>query len=176
MAYGLRMCGRYTLRRADKAIELATGEPSRLEWRERFNVAPTQEMPVVRVRDGSRVVEAMRWGFVPFYERKKEKPRALINARSETIAVKAPFKRAAQRQRCLVPADGFLEWRREERSKTPFFVHLVSDEPFAFAGLWEPAAGEIPAGYLILTTVPNALMERIHNRMPVILRPKDYET
>lgn len=175
------MCGRYTLQRAEKALGRVIPQD---EWESiwegkwihhRFNVAPTQHMPIVLSKGGRRAPAVMRWGFVPFYEREKPKPQALINARSETIATKAPFKRATQSQRCLVPADGFFEWKREGERKTPFYFTLRDEEPFVIAGLWESAGGNAAEGYLLLTTAPNELMASIHDRMPVILHPEAWD-
>jgi putative SOS response-associated peptidase YedK len=173
------MCGRYTLTQAEKALgRLIPLEEWKQIWEgrwQRFNVAPTQQMPIVFSREGRRVPAIMRWGFVPFYERDKPKPQAMINARSETIVSKAAFKRAAQKQRCLVPADGFFEWKRDGKDKTPYYFTLRGDEPFAFAALWEPATATLPAGFLLLTTGPNELMAPIHDRMPVIVQTERYD-
>ena len=175
------MCGRYTLQQAEKALNrvIPIDEWIRIwvgEWiHHRFNVSPTQKMPVVTASDGRRTPHQMRWGFVPFYARAQPKPQALINARSETILVKTPFKRAAHKQRCLVPADGFFEWKRDGDRRQPYYFTLRDEEPFAFASLFEPATDTLPAGYLLLTTRPNCLMEPVHDRMPVILQPDAYD-
>lgn len=167
------MCGRYTLRdpaevRAAMEAVGATCEADLLTTR--FNVPPTQIMPVVTAEGGRAACQAMRWGIVPFYARKDPRPRELFNARSETAAEKPTFKQSIQRRRCLVPADGFFEWQKQpDGSKTPFFIRLRSEAPFWIAGIYEAASEPFPAGYALLTTGPNDLMGPIHDRMPVIL-------
>jgi putative SOS response-associated peptidase YedK len=161
------MCGRYTLKRRDEALMHVAGKT--LDGPPRYNVAPTQTMPVV-LGDGERSVVEMPWGLVPFYARNAEKPKALINARSETALAKAAFKRSVHRRRCLAPADGFFEWEKTEPVKTPWVIGLRDDAPFAFAAIYEEQSG-----YCLLTTAPNALMSKIHDRMPVIVRPEHYD-
>ncbi len=126
----------------------------------RYNVAPTQKMPAVRVKEGPEAAE-LSWGIRPGWKKKTDRP--LINARSETAATKPTFRESVARRRCLVPADGFYEWKREVKPAQPFYFHLKAEAPFWFAGIWEGDA------YLILTTAPNELLESIHDRMPVIL-------
>ncbi len=165
--HGGGMCGRYTLKRRDQALLKVAGQTA--AGPDRFNVAPTQVMPVV-LGDGQRLIVEMSWGLIPFYARGDAKPKALINARSETALAKPAFKRSVFHRRCLVPADGFYEWERTEPVKTPWFIQLREEEPFAFAAIYEQGSG-----YCLLTTAPNALMSKIHNRMPVIVRPEHYE-
>jgi len=145
--------------------------------RPRFNVAPSQRMPIVRANDeGDRELVGAHWGLIPSWTKEpKLKP---INARAETVGASGMFRQAFSRRRCLVPADGFYEWRGLKPPKQPFFIHRKDDRPFAFAGLWErwhPPGAEPIDTYTIITTTPNALMAGIHNRMPVILRPDDYD-
>jgi putative SOS response-associated peptidase YedK len=114
----------------------------------------------------------LRWGLIPSWAKDAAIGNRMINARAETVAEKPSFRRALQQRRCLILADGFYEWRQEGKKKTPLFITLASREPFAFAGLWEtwrPPDGEAIHSCTIITTTPNALMESIHNRMPVIL-------
>jgi len=146
----------------------------------RYNIAPSQPIAVVP-NDGQNQVEFFLWGLVPSWAKDPRIGNQLINARAETLAEKPAFRMAYRRRRCLVLADGFYEWRREPpgagRAKTPIYVRLKSGEPFAFAGLWEmwrSPDGEMLLSCAIITTTPNALLERIHNRMPVILRPEAY--
>jgi putative SOS response-associated peptidase YedK len=114
----------------------------------------------------------MRWGLVPFYERKKEDPLLLINARAETALAKPAFRQSVASRRCAILADGFYEWQRtDSRTKQPYFIGLRGDIPFAFAGIFEEEAEGGPGGFCILTTTPNDLVCRIHDRMPVILNP-----
>ena len=163
------MCGRYDLsdvreipRRFQLALPFAELEP-------RYNVAPTQTMPVV-VAHSPNHLELMQWGCVPSWSKNGQ---GIINARAETVAEKAAFKQALRLQRCLVPACGFFEWKRTDQGKIPYRIRLKDAALFAFAGLfsvWTNAAGEKIPTYAIITTRPNALMAPIHNRMPVILR------
>lgn len=179
------MCGRYTIRRLPDLIRLGIVQlPDFEEFSQRvsqlgvFNIAPSQQMPIVRLDEtGQTVATTARWGFIPSWS--KEKPKvAPINARSETVAVSGMFRAALDRRRCLVPADGFYEWKGVKPPKQPFFIHMKDDHPFAFTGLWErwkngPDAEPIDT-YTILTTSPNEVMKPLHNRMPVILDESDY--
>lgn len=182
------MCGRYTLTRHEKVVEdlQATLGPSIAAsewWKPRFNVAPTQPAPVVVTNDGTRTVEMMRWGLVPHWAARDtgSKPPLMINARVEGLDAKPFFRDALARKRCLVPADGFFEWRREGKGKTatkqPLYFHPSSRELFAFAGLWARArtdAGEI-LSFTIVTGPPNELVEPVHDRMPVVLAESAYD-
>lgn len=166
------MCGRYRLKDPKQAALAFLVAPAPELETPRWNVAPTQLMPVVRSQDRQPRLVGMRWGLVPFYERGKAKPFALINARAETALAKPAFRQGVAHRRCAILADGFYEWRRTDaRTKQPFFVGLRGEAPFAFAGLFEEAGAEAPAGFCILTTAPNELVRRIHDRMPVILDP-----
>jgi putative SOS response-associated peptidase YedK len=145
----------------------------------RFNVAPSQSVPVVRLdKEGRRSAGLLRWGFVPRWAREMPKVQP-INAKAETVATSGMFRDAFARRRCLVAADGFYEWQKlDARTKQPMFVHFPDDQLFALAGLWErwrPAPEAEPLDtFTVITTDPNALMAPIHNRMPVIIRPEDY--
>ena len=152
----------------------------------RYNVAPTQ--PVVVVRDAStssasaadqRELTFLQWGLIPSWAKDPKIGSRLINARSETVSEKPSFRAAFKRRRCLVLADGFYEWQKLNGKKQPTFIHMADQRPFALAGLWEtwhsPDGGELDT-CTILTTTPNELMTPIHNRMPVILEPEDYNT
>jgi putative SOS response-associated peptidase YedK len=177
------MCGRYTLRRVDltKAGFDALPEPGFEEFTERprFNIAPSQDIAVVRLnRDGVRGIGPVRWGLIPHWAKDVPKVRP-INARAETVRTSGMFKQAFARRRCIVPGDGFYEWKKvDAKTKQPMFVHFPDDRPFGFAGLWErwrPDADTEPVDTCtIVTTTPNHLMAPIHDRMPVILRPADY--
>jgi putative SOS response-associated peptidase YedK len=150
-------------------------DPVQVSLAGRYNVAPTQS--VMSIIDGpARKVELFQWGLIPSWAKEVPSGGGLINARAETIAEKPSFRHAFRSRRCLIPADGFYEWRRDGRVKIPTYVRLRSKEPFAFAGIWEKWTG--PEGReirscTIITTEPNALMKPIHNRMPAILKPKD---
>jgi len=143
----------------------------------RYNIAPGQELPVV-VAEDSRVLKLMRWGLVPGWAKDVSIGYKMINARAETISEKPSFKKPFREERCLIPADGFYEWKKmpNSRAKTPYRVCLKSEEPFAFAGLWDSwvsSEGKELQTYTIITTEPNDLVRPIHNRMPVILLPEN---
>lgn len=171
------MCGRYAIvlvgdgslqRRFSLEELLDDPQP-------RYNIAPTQTAPVV-VRNSPNRVEMMRWGLIPSWAKDASIGNRMINARAETVAEKPAFRASLRSRRCLVPASGFYEWKRDEAGKTPHFIHLVDEPLFAFAGLydvWRDPDGRAVRSYTILTTEPNALMASIHNRMPVILRRED---
>lgn len=168
------MCGRFTLSSPAEVLaeEFELAEAPRLA--PRYNVAPSQEVAFVRrERPGAaRTLARARWGFVPASSETPWRRAPLVNARSETAARAPAFREAFLRRRCLVPADGFYEWRPEpgSRSKQPWLVRRRDARPFALAGLWEPPAGGRGAETLVLlTTEPNALVAAIHDRMPVIL-------
>ncbi len=167
------MCGRYRLkeiRAIDEVTERVFGFRMLLET-PRYNVAPSQTLPVVRAHaDGAPQPALMRWGLVPFWE-KAEKPKiAPINARAEDVFSKPMFRQSLQRRRCLVPADGIYEWKKLEGDlKLPYAIQRRGGAPFWFAGIHENSTEKRPETFALLTTGPNALMERIHNRMPVML-------
>src|SRR4051794_30871015 len=171
------MCGRYaivlvgdgSLQRRFSLEELLD-DPA-----PRFNVAPTQALPVI-TRNSPNRAEMMRWGMIPSWAKDPTIGSRMINARAETVAEKPAFRRPLRSQRCLVPASGFFEWKRDGEAKVPHFIHLPGEPLFAFAGLydlWRDPEGRTVKSYTILTTGPNELMAGIHNRMPVILRRED---
>ena len=168
------MCVRYTLHRTDaallaisRALGVLLGAP---DWAApRFNVTLTSTMPVVALGDGGAGVRPMRWGLVPAGDRGSANPRLLANARSETAARLPAFRDGVARRRCLVPANGYYEWKAVGGVKQPHLFTLRDEEPFAFAGIWEPPWGALPESYCILTTRPNELAALVHDRMPVIL-------
>ncbi|MGO9775819.1 MAG: SOS response-associated peptidase [Terracidiphilus sp.] len=146
-----------------------------------YNIAPQSVQPVVRLNSmsGSREFTLQRWGLVPFWAKDAKPGFSTFNARAEEVLRKPAFREALKSRRCLVPADGFYEWQQvDAKTKQPFAIALASGEPFAFAGLWEswqPAQGPPLETFAILTTSPNEIMQPIHNRMPVILEPRDYD-
>ncbi|MCP3057631.1 SOS response-associated peptidase [Myxococcus sp. K38C18041901] len=146
--------------------------------RPRFNLAPTQLMPVVP-NDGARMLDAFRWGLIPSWAKDASIGNKLINARGETVAEKPSFRSALKRRRCLVLVDGWFEWKQSTKPKTPFYFHRADGKPLALAGLWEEwtaqDTGEVLRTCTIITTSPNALMAPIHDRMPVILPPPAQE-
>jgi putative SOS response-associated peptidase YedK len=186
------MCGRYTLTSQEGIVEdlEASLDPAVAKnewWKPRFNVAPTQDAPVVVLRDGARWIEMMRWGLVPFWAtRGTYKPPLMINARIESIESKQVFRDALARKRCLVPADGFFEWRHAgKKDKSPFWLHPQPRRVIAFAGMWARAKVGAPFGaqrrtttdneaaemhsFTIVTGPPNELVKPLHDRMPVVL-------
>jgi putative SOS response-associated peptidase YedK len=177
------MCGRYTLTRHEDVVEdlqasLEVSAASNDWWKPRFNVAPTQPAPVITLHDGVRTIEMMRWGLVPFWATAPGKKAPLmINARAESLDAKAFFRDAMQRKRCLVPADGFFEWRREGKVPKPVYFHPRSHAIFAFAGLWarsRTSSGAEQHSFTIITGKPNELIKQIHDRMPIVLDPSTY--
>ncbi len=171
------MCGRYTLSTPGAAVAELLELEQDLELAPRYNIAPTQESAVVRLDGGRRSLEHLRWGLIPYWASEPGIGNRMINARSETVADKPAFRDSFRRRRCLVPADGFFEWRRTPAGKQPYLFRLTGGEPFAFAGLWDrwvPHDGPPIESFTILTTRPNELVEALHDRMPVILPPAQH--
>jgi len=169
------MCGRYTLQDPERldALLASITEEAYASIAQRFNVAPSQENPVVAAGADGRLHSAnMRWGLVPYWDRSETPKFAPINARSEEMMGKPTFKQSVQKRRCVVPADGYFEWkRRDEKTKTPYLISMKERQPFFFAGIYETATETRPATYALLTCAPNPTLAEIHNRMPVILPP-----
>lgn len=180
------MCGRYG-RRADKqriAEWMQTHSTNVFDetyLAPSYNVAPTDSQPIVRLdRDGQRELTLMRWGLVPYWAKDSKIGFSTINAKSETVTTSPAFRESMKRRRCLVPAEWFYEWAKiDAKTKQPYAIGLSDGSLFAFAGLWETwkdkASSQMLMTYTILTTDPNELTEPIHDRMPVILPPKDYQ-
>lgn len=145
----------------------------------RYNIAPSQ--PILAVREdhegGEREMTFLSWGLVPFWADDPKIGNRMINARSETAHEKPSFRAAFKYRRCIIPADGFYEWKKQSGAKQPMLIHKQDDSPFGFAGLWErwEKDGSAIESCTILTTEPNELLRSIHNRMPVILEPADYD-
>jgi putative SOS response-associated peptidase YedK len=178
------MCGRYTLSvPLSNLVDAFDVPPPEFEHRPRYNIAPTQDVPVLAQDDRGRRMGLLRWGLIPSWAKDPAMGSRLINARSETVAEKPSFRSAFRRRRCLVPADGFFEWKREEGqggklSKTPFWIHRRDRELFTFAGLWErwePEGSPPVHTFTILTTEAAPGIAHIHPRMPVILHPRARE-
>jgi putative SOS response-associated peptidase YedK len=151
-----------------------------LEGEAHYNIAPTQQVPVLRqdAKQPVRRLSLMRWGLVPYWAKDPAIGASMMNARSETAATKPAFKEALQRKRCLIPADGFYEWQRTAKSKQPFCFEVREGEMFAFAGLWDRwrgTDGTVLETCTILTTAPNQLLADVHDRMPVILSSENYD-
>ena len=150
------------------------------EWSPRFNIAPTQQVPTIRQdrKEPKRWLGTMRWGLVPFWAKDLSMGAKMINARSETAADKPAFRECLQKRRCLIPADGFYEWKKLAKAKQPYCFQLRDEHVFAFAGIWDrwkDHEGKPVETCSIMTTAPNALTEDVHDRMPVILSPENYE-
>jgi len=184
------MCGRFTLTADPETLRQVFELDTVPALTPRYNVAPTQPVAGVvaasaevaasadAASDNKRTLEIFRWGLIPAWAKDPAIGNRMINARGETVAEKPAFRAALKRRRCLILADGFYEWKAEGRKKTPMYIQLKGGDPFAFAGLWE--AWKSPDGDLIksctlITTTPNSLTEKIHDRMPVILPPSAYE-
>jgi putative SOS response-associated peptidase YedK len=169
------MCGRYSITTAPEAMRrLFRIEGPLLNIEPRYNLAPTQLAPVIRPRtEGGNELAMMRWGLVPSWSKKGPVSGfTMINARAETVADKPAYRAAFRERRCLVPADGFYEWKKLGREKQPYRFTMADVAPFAFAGLWEswrdPTGGSL-LSFTIIVTVANALVSTVHDRMPVIL-------
>ncbi len=173
------MCGRFIIEADADAIRQAFKLDSvNLPVQPSYNIAPTHNVATVVQRDGKNVLESMRWGLIPVWAKDMSMGARMINARAETIAEKASFKRPLKKQRCLIVADGFYEWRRDGASKIPMFIRCKTKGPFAFAGLydtWKSSDGQAITSCAIITTGANELMQAIHDRMPVILPKKAYK-
>jgi len=179
------MCGRFALTISPtvlaKLFKLAT-EPN---LKPRYNIAPTQDVAAVRLSpdDSQRTMDALRWGLIPHWAKDPALGARLINARCETVADKPAFKEAFKKRRCLIPADGFYEWRKSPDKKSsakkqPLFIRRKDHSPLILAGLWELWRGpgaQLIESCTILTTVANTLVKPIHDRMPVIIDPKHFD-
>ncbi|HWW15186.1 MAG TPA: SOS response-associated peptidase [Candidatus Dormibacteraeota bacterium] len=174
------MCGRYRLSRRKQIIEEHFDTQSDNDWIPRYNIAPTQPVPVIRQnpKEPCRELSLMRWGLIPSWAKDSSIAAQTINARSETAAMKPAFRDPLKLRRCLIPADGFYEWQRTGKAKQPYCFEVNEGELFAFAGLWDrwkDPSGQWIKSCSILTTTPNAVTSSIHDRMPVILDPADYD-
>lgn len=175
------MCGRYRLSRRKQLIEeYFDCDPWEADWSPRYNIAPTQAVPVIRQHptEPVRQISSMRWGLIPHWAKDPSIAAGTINAKSETAATKPAFRDPLKSRRCLIPADGFYEWKRHGTSKQPFCFEVRDGELFAFAGLWEgwkDPSGSWVKTCSILTTTPNTVTSAVHDRMPVILDPNNYD-
>jgi putative SOS response-associated peptidase YedK len=174
------MCGRFTLTIDPAELKERFGDyifPS--QFAPRFNIAPSQ--PVLAIpNDAANKAEFLVWGLIPSWAKDLSIGSRLINARAETLGEKPSFRGSFKYKRCLIPADGFYEWKTQPGVKTriPHFIHMKDRQPFAFAGLWDhwnSPDGSTIKSCTIVTTEPNPLMAGLHNRMPVILKPEDYQ-
>lgn len=173
------MCGRYSLTTPAEAVMALFRLPPGPNLPARYNIAPTQDVPVVRLVDGARAMAHLRWGLVPPWAEDPRVGARMINARAETVATRTAFREAYRYRRCLVAADGFFEWQKlPDGQKQAYWITLGDRGPFAFAGLWErwnDPEGEVVESCTIITTEANPLLAPIHGRMPVILDAADYD-
>jgi putative SOS response-associated peptidase YedK len=173
------MCGRFTLTVNPAEVQEAFSTYTfPQQFAPRFNIAPTQPVLVIP-NDDQNTADFFVWGLIPMWAKDPSIGNRMINARAETLEEKPAFRGSLKYKRCLVLADGFYEWKASEgkKVKTPFFIHMKDRKPFAFAGLWDSwnsPDGSLVRSCTIITTEPNELTSIIHNRMPVILHPRDY--
>jgi len=174
------VCGRFTLFEPDKVLAREFDVSNFPPRSPRYNIAPSQPIAAIRAAPAGsrRELALLRWGLIPSWSKDPAIGNRLINARAETAHEKPSFRNAFRRHRCLIPTSGFYEWLRWERGKQPYFVRMRDGHPFAFAGLWDrwesPDEGVIET-CTILTTTSNAVLAPIHDRMPVILPPREYD-
>ena len=172
------MCGRYVISSAPDVIRRLFGYVDQPNFPPRYNVAPTQPVPIVRRFEGERHFALVRWGLIPSWAKDPRSFTLLINARGESVNDKPAFRAAMRRRRCLFPADGFYEWKEEGGRKRPYFVRTKSGSPMAFAGLWETwngRNGEEQETAAIVTTQANRTCAAIHDRMPAIVPPEAFD-
>lgn len=172
------MCGRFALRTPVKSLakQFQVREVPSIEAR--YNIAPTQNILAVQETPDGREMKYFKWGLIPSWEKDASMGARLINARSETVTAKPAFRELFKHRRCLIPSDGFYKWARSEGKKQPFFFQLKDGQPFGFAGLWDRWKGEdgkVVESCTILTSVANEVLAPVHDRMPVIIHPEDYE-
>jgi putative SOS response-associated peptidase YedK len=174
------MCGRFTQQRPTAELaEIFEAEPLVDDPGGHFNVAPTDEAAVVVERGDRRAVTAYRWGLIPSWADDPRIATRLFNARAETVATSGAFREGFRRRRCIVPVDGFYEWRREAGRRIPFLVTRDDGLPLALAGIWsawrDPLSELTRRTFTIITTTPNEVMAGIHDRMPVVLEPDAWD-
>jgi putative SOS response-associated peptidase YedK len=172
------MCGRYLITSSPEAIRALFRYREEPDFPPRYNIAPTQPVPIVRLDNGERSLGLVRWGFIPAWVKDPHTFSLLINARGESIGEKPAFRNAMRRRRCLFPADGFHEWKSETGRRRPFCVRPRDGRPVGFAGLWEtwmgPNGEELDTA-CIVTTAANRLLAPIHDRMPVVIVPEAFD-
>jgi len=174
------MCGRFSLDTPNPEI-IAYFHLSRwLEYEKRYNIAPSQQIPVIRQVGDERELTLMRWGLVPHWAKDESIGHKMINARAETLAEKPSFREPFHQRRCIIPASGFYEWKKGETAREAFYLYRSDGAPLALAGLWEhwknPAKpGELLETCTIVTTEANTTVAPLHTRMPVILEPDDFD-
>jgi putative SOS response-associated peptidase YedK len=171
------MCGRFTLvTEPEKLMRRFHLDEIPFDLQPRYNIAPGQPIPAILADGGRRRIGQLRWGLVPAWAQDEKIGYKMINARAETLTEKLAFRNLIARKRCIIPADGFYEWKQTGRGKQPMRITMKNGDPFAFAGLfdsWTAPDGRKVSTCTIITTAPNELVANIHDRMPVILRPED---
>jgi putative SOS response-associated peptidase YedK len=170
------MCGRFTLRTSPETVASLFDGLEVPGFAPSWNIAPTQRVAAVRQIDARNEVAFLRWGLVPFWSNDPKIGNRMINARSETVQEKPAFRAAFRKRRCLILADGFYEWQKTAGGKQPMYIQRRDGQPFGMAGLWESndRFGELLQTCAIITTDANEMMAPIHDRMPVILQPRDH--
>jgi putative SOS response-associated peptidase YedK len=173
------MCGRYALKSPPAKLVEHFSLDECADFGPRYNIPPGVDIPTIRKSpEGKRVLHLLRWGLVPHWAKDRSIGSKLNNARGESAAEKPSFREAFKRRRCIIPADGFYEWQVQGKAKQPYYISLKSEEPLAMAGLWESwrgQDGEVLRTCCIITTEANEVMKPIHDRMPVILAPQDWD-
>ncbi|MBD1927904.1 SOS response-associated peptidase [Trichocoleus sp. FACHB-90] len=174
------MCGRFSQSKSTETIAQVFQVSNVPPLTPRYNIAPTQQIQTIlqNAEQPQREFQMLHWGLIPSWAKDPKMGARMINARAETVTEKPSFRAAFKQRRCLILADGFYEWQQQEKNKQPFYFRMNDERPFAFAGLWEhwkSGDGEVIDSCTILTTEPNDLMRPVHNRMPVIIDPKDYD-
>ncbi len=171
------MCGRFAFYSPAEAAVNLFGASGAFDVDPRYNIAPTQYVVAVRdAGDGQREACSLKWGLIPFWAKDPAIGNRMINARAETVAEKPAYRNAFKHRRCVVLADGFYEWHREESAKIPYFITTEGSEPFGLAALWESwtdkASGEQIESTTLITTASDKYIEQLHHRMPVVLDPE----
>ncbi len=172
------MCGRYSLTKPIKTLkEHFQATAFELKHGPRYNIAPSQQVPVILAGAQGREIHTLRWGLIPSWAKDPDMANRLINARAETVHEKPSFRSSFRKRRCLVPADGFYEWQVRDEGKSPQYIRMHTGGLFAFAGLWSEwdSGQETLRTFTIITIAANRELESIHHRMPVILLPEQYD-
>lgn len=172
------MCGRYIITSSPEALRRLFGYSEQPNFPARYNIAPTQPVPVVILENGTRQFRLMRWGFLPSWVKDPRKFALVINARSETVLEKPSFRNAIKRRRCLLPADGYYEWQASPARKRPFCIRRRDGAPIAFAGVaetWVGPNGEEVDTVAIITAAANPEMAALHERVPVTIDPQHFD-
>lgn len=173
------MCGRFSLAIDAELFEKIFGIINISNYKPSYNIAPGQNIGVIRINNNSqKELSLMHWGLIPSWSKDPKVGYKMINARSETLTEKPSFKQSFKTKRCLIPADGFYEWKKQGKEKTPYYFKMKNSSPFAFAGLWDTWINKEDTKTIdsctIITTSANSLLNPIHERMPVILNPENY--